>query len=374
MRINALAVCLLAIIAAGCARPYPPPGGERDTLPPRLVGTTPEPLAVVPGFRGAVVFQFDERLSERNFSEALVTVSPLDSTLRVRRGRSEIRVEIDGGWRPDRVYRIVVLPGVRDMFGNAREEPAEVVFSTGPPVPATAVAGMVLDRLTGRPAQSPVVRAVRRGDEVSYIAVGDTAGFFSLRHLPMGVYDVAAFADLNRNRRHDAAEPVDGRQVSLGSDADTVAVVFNVLAVDSTAPRVTRGEVVDSLHVRLIFDDHFDPAQSMAAASAEVHALADSSSYATATRIVPGTVFERERRAAPAAPPDTAAADTVTPPPPRQSQQPQQPPLPTRELVLELDRPLRPGRYSVTVRNVVNISGLAGEGVVVIEVQGPGDG
>jgi hypothetical protein len=377
--VRTLILAAAVLAAAGCARAYPPPGGERDTLPPGLVSTTPGPLAVVPDFRGPVIFQFDERISERNFSEALVTVSPLDGAMRVRRAGNEIRVEIDGGWQPDRVYRVVVLPGIRDLFGNVRDQPAEVVFSTGPPVPATAVAGIVLDRLTNRPVQNAVVRAMRRGDEAAYTAVGDTGGFFSLRHLPMGVYDVEAFNDLNRNRRRDPAEPMDGRQVSLGAVSDTVALVFNVLAPDTTPPRVTRADVVDSLHVRLTFDDHFDPDQVQGSAAVTLHALPDSVPAAVGVRVLVSSVYDQERRAAPPQRPaaDTVPPDTLAPPqPPPQPQQqraPAQPqvPLPTRELVVVLDRPLRPGTYAVTVAGVVNIHGLSGGGVVRLQVPEP---
>jgi hypothetical protein len=381
-----LAVLLLAMAAAACARAYPPPGGDRDTLPPGLVNTTPEPLAVVPNFRGPVVFRFDEGLSERNFSEAMVTVSPQDGAMRLRRAGNEIRVEIDGGWRPDRVYRVVVLPGLRDRHGNARDQPAEVVFSTGPPIPETAVAGIVMDRLTNRPVQSAVVRAVRRGAEESYVAVGDAEGFFSLRHLPLGVYDVQAFADVNRNRRLDPAEPVAARQLSLAAEADTVTMVFSVLAPDTTPPRVTRAEMIDSLHVRLTFDDSFDPEQPQTTGSAVLHALPDSVLHARSNRLLVGSVWERERRTAAAVrpAPDVPSPDTLavppTPPaePPRPPQaQPgrpagaEQPLLPTRELVLVLEAPLRPGTYMITVAGVVNIHGLTGGGVVRLQVAEP---
>jgi hypothetical protein len=373
--LRTVSVLSVAALAVACARAYPPPGGDRDQLPPGLVNTTPTALAVIPGFSGPVVFRFDERISERNFSEALVIVSPLDGALRVQRRGNEVRVEIDGGWRPDRVYRVVLLPGIRDLHGNARDQPAEVVFSTGPPVPNTAIAGIVFDRLTARPAQSAVVRAVRRGDDVAYTAVGDTGGFFALRHLPMGVYDVEAFVDLNRNRRRDVAEPVGSEQVSLAAAADTTTLVFNVLAPDTTPPRPSRAEVVDSMRVRVVFDDYFDPAQAQQAAGAVVHALPDSTQYATARRIVLASVLEQERRTPQPEPRDTLAADTAAAPlpapAPTRRVPTQQPALPGREMIIELDRPLRPGTYTVTVNNVINIHGLTGGGVVRLQVQAP---
>src|SRR6476661_1410138 len=47
-----------------CARIEPPPGGPPDPTPPRLIATFPESAAVLPSFRGAAEFQFDEVISE----------------------------------------------------------------------------------------------------------------------------------------------------------------------------------------------------------------------------------------------------------------------------------------------------------------------
>lgn len=383
--IRLLAVAVAAVWGVACARAYPPTGGERDTLPPRLLETEPAPLAVVPGYTGAAVFHFDERISERNFSEALVVVSPLDSAIRVDRAGREVRVRIDGGWRPDRIYRVVLLPGARDLFGNVRPEPAEIVFSTGPAIPATAIGGIIMDRITGRPAQNGMVTATRE-DGLAYVAVADSAGFFSLRHVPPGAYDLLAFADLNRNRRRDAAEPVDsGRVATLVTPADTVTVVFDVLPVDTSPPRVARAEAVDSLHVRVVFDDYFDVDGPFDGVSAEVHALPDSVRYARGVRVVLAPVFERQRAAVTAARADTAAAappDTVavTPPdtaavpaPPRappRAPVAERPLLPARDIVIVLDRSLQPGQsYAITVAGAVNISGLTGGGTAPFQAR-----
>jgi hypothetical protein len=383
-RITALMLAVLAVSA--CARAYPPPGGEPDRTPPRLLGTTPEPLAVVAASDEPVVFHFDERLSERNFTESLVIVSPQDGALRVQRSGREVRVRIDGGWRAGRVYSVVLLPGVRDLFNNARTEPAEVVFSTGPEMPATAVAGIVIDRITGRPPQQGVVNAVRRDDGAAYMALTDTAGFFSLRHLPLGDYDMVAYGDQNRNRRRDPAEPVDsGRVVTLSAAADTVAITFEVLPVDTTPPRLLRAEAVDSMTVRLFFDDYFDVDEPVLAAVGVVHALPDSVQWATARRVLVAPVWERGRAAADAAARRAAAeaaeaaarADTTVAPAriqlqPQVQPQREQPLLPTRELVVELDRPLGAGQaYTITVSEAVNISGLAGGGVARFETRPP---
>jgi hypothetical protein len=373
--------CALATGTLACARPLAPPGGERDVVAPRLVGTVPEPLAIVDAGRRPVVFRFDERISERGFSEALVMVSPLDSTLRVDRSGAEVRVSIDGGWRPNRVYRVVLLPGVRDLFGNERREPVELVFSTGAPVGSTALAGVVMDRITGSPAPEGVVDAVHRTEGARYTAIADSSGFYSLRYLPLGEYDVRAYSDQNRNRRRDPMEPVDSGYTALFAEpTDTVALLFEVLSPDTTSPRVVGASSPDSLHVTIQIDDHVDPAAGLEGVRAEVNALPDSTTYAVSTRVILQSVFTAEQQAARLAADTAGAADDTTaaardtvaaPRPPAPPAAVVDPTLPVRELVFRLDRPLVPGSYTITVSGVTNLHGLTGGGTAPFEVSEP---
>ena len=387
---GAALLCALATGVLACARPFAPPGGERDVVAPRLLETVPAPLAVVEPGTAPVVIRFDERLSERGFSEALVSVSPLDSTLRVERSGSEVRVRIDGGWRPNRVYRVVLLPGASDLFGNARREPVELVFSTGAPVGSTALAGMVIDRLTGVGAPQGVVDAVHRTEGARYTAIADSSGFYSLRYLPVGEYDVRAYDDLNRNRRRDAMEPVDsGHTARFAQPTDTVALVFQVLVPDTTAPRIMSARALDSLHVRVEMDDYFDPAAGLQSARAAVITTPDSTPWAVSARVMPEAVFVAERDAArlaadsAAAAADTAAAvrDTLAAPP-RAAPVPTRPgvspggdlidpALPTRALVVRLEQPLVPGSYSISISGVTNLHGLTGGGTTPFELSPP---
>ncbi|HEX2167858.1 MAG TPA: Ig-like domain-containing protein, partial [Longimicrobiales bacterium] len=387
-------LCLAGALIVSCARPFPPPGGERDVIAPRLVSTSPEPLAVVPASDEPAVFRFNERISERGFSEMLVTVSPLDSTLRVERSGSEVRVGIEGGWRPNRVYRIVLLPGVRDLFGNERREPVELVFSTGTPIGNTALAGIVIDRITGEPAPQAVVDAVHRGVEARYRAIADSSGFYSLRYLPLGEYDVHAYDDQNRNRRRDTLEPVDSGHTAMFSEpTDTVALVFNVLSPDTSAPRIVSARAADSLHVEIEMDDYFDPVSGLESARAEVIALPDSTTYAAAIVFIPEPVFRAERDAAQrraaeaerlAADSARAAGDTVgiaadsivrdtiaaadtaavraDDLPVAEAAAAPDLTLPIREFVVTLDRPLPPGSYVINLAGVVNLHGLTANG------------
>jgi hypothetical protein len=198
-------ITLVAVLLlSGCAKAYAPPGGEQDRTPPRLVSTTPEALAVVPGFNQPIVFTFDETLAEQGINNATVVVSPQPrGNVEIERHGNRIEVKSRAGWTADQVYRVLVRPGIGDRFGNRRTDALEIVFSTGPAIESTALGGLVTDRLTGRAAVDASIEAVRAADSAVYTTDADSAGFFALRSVPSGVYTVRAYFDSNRNRRRD---------------------------------------------------------------------------------------------------------------------------------------------------------------------------
>ena len=383
--VAALCAAAAAVLFA-CARPYPPPGGEADRLPPRVVSITPEPMSVGIAPDARVVIRFDERISERGIEDA-VLVSPLTSELRVDRGRSELRISLRGGWEADQIYHVVVQPVVQDLFGNTITDPLEVVFSTGPAIPQTAMAGLVTDRLTGKPAAGAWVAAVREPDSVTYGTLSDEEGLFALRHLPPGAYRLRAFMDQNRDREAGFREAQDSVVIRL-AEGDTALVSFALLAPDTTPANVVRAEAPDSLQVRVRLDDHIDPATGVGGITAVLRLLPDSTPWPIERVMLPHEYDEHQRRLRAAA--DSARADSLAraqadrpaadsaaardvaerAATPRAETTPRQAPPdsatappPTRELVIIPARPLRAlARFLVELGGIVNINGLPGGG------------
>ena len=390
MRSVTAGLVMFAAAAGGCARPFAPPGGEADRLPPALVTTSPAPFAVLTQLNQPVVFRFDERIRTRTFNRALVSVSPgAPETVEFQVKGNEVRVRPRGGWVAGQIYNVVLRPGVEDLFNNRRSRPAELVFSTGPQVPPSALAGLIEDRLTGRPARDALVEAVRRTDSTVYRAWADSSAFFALRHIPYGTYDLYAFADANRNGRRDAAESRQALTASVGPGQDTVQVFFVILPNDTTAPRALRAEPLDSLQARITFDDAIDPDSGLVAARAEVFILPDSTPRpgpvtlqleATAMAAVRARRAAADSAAADSTARARAAADSAARPPAR-ARPPGPPPaaagreptgpIPEKVVVLGTDTPFIPGTFAIVIVGARNVNGLGGGGSVRLTVRAP---
>jgi hypothetical protein len=157
---------------------------------------------LVSDLQSRVRFHFDERISENMAGGTLadaVTVSPQSGEVRVSHGGQTITVEVEGGLRSGVVYRVTLLPVVRDLFGNQLRDPFELVFSTGGTPSPTTLAGQVWDRTTGRGLQQALVHA-RGADSLVHVAAADQDGIFAFRYLPSGSFVVTGFEDQDRNR------------------------------------------------------------------------------------------------------------------------------------------------------------------------------
>jgi len=370
----------------------PPPGGPPDKAPPRLLSTVPESLGVYPDFKGGVDFQFDETLSEGGTPslgtgtselERLVLLSPSPNVPEVGWHRSRLSVRPKEGWRPNRVYRIELLPGVKDIRNNSEDSLVVVTFTTGAPLPTRRLRGRVVDWTTRQVGRGALVAAVLLPDSLPYLAYADSAGRYDLAPLPAGQYLMQAFVDQNRNRRLDSRELSD--TLRIGEDTTELPALW-LQPHDTLAPRIQAITVEDSTAASVEFTGPLDPYRSPPFSSFQLLALPDSvlvEGASLVTRAEQDSLRARQRAEAEKA--DTTSPKPVPPVPARPPQPPpqagkgakaapdtvglaallaQRPALQNR-LVIRMSTPFVPGR-----KYVLEITGLRGLGGTTGDARG----
>ena len=352
-----------AATLAACAQPGAPPGGPPDPAPPRLIGVSPDSGALN-ARPDRVVFRFDEVIDERSGGslDRLFLISPVDGEVDVDWRRRELAIRpTRGRWRPNTVYTVTMLPGLRDLRGNILPEGTSLVFSTGPLIPDTEITGVAFDWTAGRVLPAAFVEAIARPDSTIYLTRADSSGRFAFRHLWPGIYTLRAFGDANQNRTPDLREPWDSVQVSL---TDTLSAELYAFVHDSIGPGIANVAVTDSLTLRVTLDRALDVAQQLAPSLITV-LRADSVPVPVAEVLTVAAWTERERarrdtggvqRADSARPPLPPAArrDTTGRPPPPQLGRP----VPVTDLIVRLAQPLVPDTpYRLRTEGLRNLNG-----------------
>jgi len=390
----ALAVLASSSLVFGCARASTPEGGPVPESPLQITETEPRAESLVRPFDGPVRIEFQRRVSERPSTGTLrdgVVVSPRTGSVEVQHQRRGLEIRMEGGFREATIYRITVLPVFQDLFQNRMAAPVDLFFSTGPEFEPNILGGLVVDRLTGQ--EAPRVRVDARTLEEGPVhsTVTDSTGIFTFPYLPAGEYLVVAYDDRNRNRSPDFAEPQDSMEVSLARGDTVIVTELALLPRDTTAAVVQSASVVDSVTVRVTFDDHLDPEEPLDPVTA--HLFREVGDAPEVTEIlhlhewearVEAQRREQERREAeedPDAPVDPLPEGVPQPapvaPPAPDEPEPEEPDpagpdpvLPSQDLVLILRSPLEAGAvYTLELGEVRNIQGVpGGGGEVEVEV------
>lgn len=380
-----LPICLLL----ACANVQAPPGGPPDAVSPSLLATVPESLAILPGFDDDVEFRFSEVVSEGSQPsqglgtsdlERLVILSPTNRVPEVRWRRRRITVRPAEGWQPDRVYRVELLPGIKDIRGNQAKERRIVTFTTGAPVPEDSLSGTVIDWKVGRPSAGALVEAVLLPDSLVYRAVTDSSGSFRLGPLPRGAYVVYGVLDGNKNLRREPREAFDS--IRVAPDSARVGDLY-AFVHDTLPPRIQTVSPSDSVTATVTFALPLDPAQRLDSSAVTLRKLPDSVAVGVRALRIPSPQTEGPKLPEPGGPvvrdslPKAAgaardtlkpAADTAQPVvdtlPPRDTLsagQPARRPALNDRLVLEAAEPWKPGdRFLVEIRGVRTVSGIEG--------------
>ena len=426
MRVTAVAVLALLL---SCARIEPPPGGPPDAAPPQLVATRPDSLARLPDFGGDVEFRFDEIVSEGGSPnngtgsgdlEKLVILSPTTRVPKVRWHRDHISVRPNEGWKPNRVYRVELLPGVTDLRRNRSVKGGVITFTTGAPLPTATITGLVVDWTTSRPAPAALVEALLLPDSLPYRGLADSSGRIVLGPLPPGQYVVKGILDANRNARADGREAYDSVRLVAGK---TDAGELWAFEHDTVSARIKAVTTLDSLSASVEFTQMLDPRQRLKLDAVTVRVLPDSTPVRVLSLLpkpvddslhppappavrLDSTARDSARRDSlprvrrdslkPGLPParrdslrqvkPPAQRDSLRPPRPgiqeiegpgRPGQRPEAKALTTRpplfdRLVLRVAAPWKPeGRYEVEVRGVRNVTGVSGNARGVLSVPKP---
>jgi hypothetical protein len=210
----ALGIAILSMIFSQCANPVMPIGGEKDTTPPRVVGSVPENYSV--NFDGKLItIEFNEFVKLDKINQQALISPPLQTNPEYRIKGKSVQVRFQEDLKENTTYTVFFGNAIVDLTENNPLEAYSFVFSTGSILDSMSMAGNLQFAFNRKLAEGAFVLLYR--DEIDtipadslpfrvkpyYVARADKKGDFRFRNLRNEPYRMYAIEDKNSNFLYD---------------------------------------------------------------------------------------------------------------------------------------------------------------------------
>ena len=192
-----------------CAKKGTPGGGLRDTIPPRIVKSSPENFSIY--FSGdEIEIRFDEYIKLKELSKELIISPPMKyaPVITPFSTSKTLKIKLIDTLKPNTTYSFNFGNSIVDNNEENKFPYFKYVFSTGSYIDSLKLSGRVVDALLPTPEVPTTVMlyevndtfkdSVIYSEKPTYIAVTqDTTGLFELTNLKEGEYLLLALKEKN---------------------------------------------------------------------------------------------------------------------------------------------------------------------------------
>lgn len=195
------AFCLLLF---NCSQPISPTGGNRDTIPPKLVKSIP--INKLTNYKGRTVeLEFDEYIVAENLQQKLL-ITPDAGEYDFKSKPNSIKITFKKSLDSSKTYSLSFGDAIKDFAEKNPAKNLRLVFSTGQYIDSASVRGEIKDLLTNKPLLDVLVGMYPNSDTLNiekikpaYFTRSDSAGRFSIENIKSDTYRLVAFDDKNRS-------------------------------------------------------------------------------------------------------------------------------------------------------------------------------
>lgn len=200
-----LIILLIESLLPRCANPKNPTGGPKDTIPPVLLNTIP-PFGALNFDGQEIELQFNERVTAEKIQSNLIITPQLDIKYKTLLRKNSFIIRFEEDFPDTTTITLSFFNGITDVTEKNPAENLKYVFSTGDYLDSMAIAGMVKNLMSNKPASKYLIGLYALTDTLdffktkpTYFTTTDEEGLFSLGNIKIGKYRLIAFHDANSN-------------------------------------------------------------------------------------------------------------------------------------------------------------------------------
>ncbi len=209
-------LALSAVLLLSCARVGSPVGGDRDTIAPRIIGSSIDtPRVNVSRDLKELRIAFDEYITLKDVNKNLIISPPIRKIKRIlpsNLATREIVIQWEDTLQANTTYSFNFGSSIQDHNEGNVLPYYNYAFSTGEKIDDLYISGEVTDAMQIRAASAKVSKVVGLYQEKDsmdyrekpyYITRVDDDGYYELNYLSPGSYRIVAFEDENANSVYD---------------------------------------------------------------------------------------------------------------------------------------------------------------------------
>lgn len=222
-----------------------PTGGDKDTIPPLIIGIDPLPGTVnVPREKTRIVFRFDEYVTIKNMKNIFLS-PPQAKPPKARIREKFLIVQFEEPLDSNTTYTLHLSDALADNNEGNMFPGYTYVFSTGPTIDSLLITGKILDCNTLKPVKGATALLYKDlSDSAVFKHRPDAAvktddwGYFCIPYLADTTYRLYALSDTQGDNIYDPDNDLVGFVDSL---------IRPVVVVRDTLPEMLKYDMLDTL-------------------------------------------------------------------------------------------------------------------------------
>ncbi len=204
------------ILTGACARVGSPPGGSKDTTPPKVMESKPANHSV--NFTGSSIeIRFDEFIQLDNVQKKLIVSPPLQKRPDVQIKGKALVIHLHDTLLKNTTYTFNFGEAIKDVDEGNILKNYSFVFSTGPALDSLQIHGQLVNAFTLHPPKEAFAMLYEDLNDSApmlqkplYVSKADKNGRFSLHNLKADTFRIVALVDGNLNYMYDPGQDMIG--------------------------------------------------------------------------------------------------------------------------------------------------------------------
>lgn len=200
-----ICIMIISVLVAGCAKQTTPSGGEKDTIPPKLLQSNPQDRKT--NFSSdEIELIFDEHIQVNNAREQIVITPTIGKKFEAIARKNKVILKLNADLSENTTYTFSFRESIQDLTEKNPAVNLKLAFSTGPFIDSLSIQGKVITLMDGKPVKNYTVAAFPNNDttnifkhEALWITFTNEKGEYSLENLKTGNYFIYTFDDKNKN-------------------------------------------------------------------------------------------------------------------------------------------------------------------------------